>query len=310
MLLLSAFALLALPQAAPDLAARAPAQAFVAGLERVCPIYMKTDGLTVEDQAILGEELSQRAGTVGWLRQSDPSRTVHLDGSPGACVVVIAPPAGRAFDPAEGDAVMSDLGSRLSGSGWRRTSVENADEGQRGEAWTRADGTVDLAVASVREGVVGTLLSRNQPFDTDARIAARRAAAARPTDQAMLEALDSLCAVASTPAWAGVERGEILVRHAGDARLTVDYVLNGDCVVSARGEDAADVAAALMTRLSAPGSGWTLTHHAWMASNPNAGAAAHGIEANYRHADGREAVVLVGDDGEGEVQLQLWRPTP
>lgn len=308
MLILSALALLALPQAGPDPAARTPAEAFVAGLDRICPIYIKTDGMTAEDQAVLASEMEERVGALGVLRQADPSRTVQIQGSPGACVVMIAPPAGETFDPAAGAAVMDGLGARLSepGSGWRQTSSETSDDGHRGQAWTREDGTGDLTVAAIREGVVGTLLSRTPPFDTDGRIAARRAAAARPTDQAMLEALDSLCAVASTPAWAGVDQGEVLVRHAGDSRLTVDYVLNGDCTVSARGEDAADVGAALMARLDAPGSGWTLSHHAWMAPNPHAASGAQGVEANYRHADGREAVVILGG---GEVQLQLWRPT-
>jgi hypothetical protein len=312
MLILSALALLSAPQAGPDPAARTPAEAFVAGVERVCPIYIKTDGMTAEDEAVLASEMAERVGSLGVLRQADPSRTVRVQGAPGACVVMIAPPAGEAFDPAAGAAVMDGLGARLSepGSGWRRTSSETSEEGHRGQAWTREDGTGDLTVAAVSEGVVGTLLSRSLPFDTDSRIAARRAAAARPTDQAMLEALDSLCAVASTPAWAGVERGEVLIRHAGDSRLTVDYVLNGDCTVSAQGADAVAVGAALMAGLGAPGSSWTLSHHAWMAPNPYASAASasdvRGIEANYRHADGREAVVIVGD---GQVQLQLWRPT-
>lgn len=307
MLILSALALLSAPQAGADPAARTPAEAFVAGLERVCPIYMKSDGMTAGDQAVLASEMDQRVGALGVLRQADPSRTVRIEGVPGACVVVIAPPAGETFDPAAGAGVVDSLGARLAepGSGWRRTSSETSDEGYRGQAWTHEDGTRDLTVAAVPEGVVGTLLSRTSPFDTDSRIAARRAASARPTDQAMLEALDSLCAVAATPAWAGVDQGEVLVRHAGDSRLTVDYVLNGDCTVSARGEDAADVGAALMARLDAPGSGWTLSHHAWMAPNPYAASGAQGIEANYRHADGREAVVIVGD---AQVQLQLWRP--
>lgn len=305
-LLLAALAV-TLQTPAADPASRTPADAFVAAITRVCPIYLTANGLTAADEALLNAEMVERAGTIGVMRQAPGLPRIAIQAGPDACAVLPLPEdASTPPQPVTGDlgrAVQAWL--RDPASGW--TPAPTDDQAGR---YVSTDGLRELVLIDQSdEGGPMVLIqpvATSSQADVDARIAARRQATLRPTDQAMIEAVDTLCAVASTPAWATIDRGEVLIRHAGDSRLTVDYVLNGDCTVRAEGADAAAIAIPLENRLATPGSGWTRADHAWM-SSPGNGPSGSRIQANYRHDDGRELVIVQGDT---EVQAILWQAQP
>lgn len=305
---LLAVALIAMLQSSTgDPASRSPSDAFVAAISRVCPLYMAQGGVTPADEALLDAEMTERAGLVGVMRQGPNPTRIALSAGPDICAVLSLPEEAAAT-PATGtetlDKALQDW-LLAPASGWTLASTEDQPD-----RYLSADGQRTLLIINQPDD--GGLMVVIESFipdvaaNLDVRIEARRQAALRPTDQAMIEAVDTLCAVASMPAWATIDRGEVLIRHAGDSRLTVDYVLNGDCTVQAEGADAAAITTALETRLATPGSGWVRADHAWMSSSGN-GPSGSRIQANYRHDDGRELVIVPGDT---EVQAILWQAQP
>lgn len=292
---------------AADPASRTPADAFVAAITRVCPVYLTASGLTAADEALLNAEMVERAGTVGVMRQAPGLPRIAIQAGPDACAVLPLPEdASTPSQPVTGDlgrAVQAWL--RDPASGW--TPAPTDDQAGR---HLSTDGLRELVLIDQPDDggpmVLIQPVASSSQADVDARIAARSQATLRPTDLAMIEAIENLCAIAATPAWGSVEQGEVVLRHAGNSRLTVDYVLNGDCTVRAEGADVAAIATALGTRLATPGSGWTRADHAWMSSSGD-GPSGRRIQANYRHDDGRELVIVPGDT---EVQAILWQAQP
>jgi hypothetical protein len=297
---------LTLPQAG-DPSTRSPSEAFIAAIDRVCPIYMKSSGLTAADMVLLEAEMAMRAGVVGRMRQGAPPPQIMLQAGPDFCLVM-----GMGNDSTGSiGATRSELSDAATAwltsptSGW--TSTPSHDRPGR---YTSTDGRyILLLIDDAEENFPTVMIEAVTPsFLTDADIdsQARGQASARPTDQAILEAIDTLCAVAATSAWNTIDRGEVMIRHSGDSRLTVDYNSNADCTIRVVGEDAAAVAMALGQRLDALDSGWTRITHAWMTFS-DGGPMGREMQGNYGHNDGREFSIILD---EGEAQVILWQPKP
>ena len=302
-----AFALgLALPQGS-DPATRGPSDAFIAAIDRVCPIYMKHSGLTAADAALLEAEMSMRVGIMGTLRQGPTPHQIVIQGGPNSCLVV-----GVMDKDSDGSgaATAERTGTvrywlSTPASGWTPAPTDEQPERYIDTAGERTllldDQPDDDGVMVLIEAVTSFF-----PADADAGTDARWQASARPTDQAILEAIDTVCAIAGTPAWVTIDRGEVTIRHSGNSLLTVDYSSNADCTIRVVGEDAAAVAMALGNRLEVPGSGWTRITHAWMTFS-DGGPMGRELQGNYRHDDGREFSIILD---EGEAQAILWQPKP
>ncbi len=295
---------LALPQV-NNPSTRSPSEAFIAAIDRVCPIYMKSSGLTAADMVLLEAEMAMRAGVVGRIRQGAPPPQIMLQAGPDFCLVM-----GMGNDSTGSiGATRSELSDAATAwltsptSGWTSTPARG-----RPGRYTSTDSRYTLLLIDDPEESFPTVMIEavTPSFLTDADIdsQARGQASARPTDQAILEAIDTLCAVASTSAWNTIDRGEVTIRHAGNSLLTVDYNSNSDCTIRVVGENAAAVTTALGQRLDAPGSGWTRITHAWLTFS-NGGPMGREMQGNYRHDDGREFSIMLDA---GEAQVILWQP--
>lgn len=297
---------LALPQAA-DPATRSPSEAFIAAIDRVCPVYLKRDGLTAADTALLEAEMSMRAGIVGTLRQGPTPHQIMIQAGPDSCLVIGIMKQdrdGSGASTAEPTDTVKDW-LNTPASGWTPAPTDEQPERYIDAAGER---TLLLGDQPDDDGLMVFIEAVTSFFPADAHAStdAKWQASARPTDQAMVEAIDTVCAIAGTPAWVTIDRGEVIVRHSGNSRLTVEYGANADCTIRAVGEDAAAVAMALGTRLEAPGSGWTRITHAFMTSTEGR-SMGYDQQDNYRHDDGREFSIILD---EGEAQAILWQPRP
>lgn len=287
-----------------DPAARTTTEAFVSAIGRVCPIYMKIDGMTAADEAVLNAEMALRAGMVGYLKQGGSGPGIVIQAGPGSCLVMPMPNGASTTSTTDHDAQRVAILDWLQSpaSGW----TPSPTDGEPGR-YVSTDGLQTLIVVDEPdESSLMVLIQAVTPTlqnDLESRVEARRQADMRPTDEAMLDAVKTLCGLALTPAWSTIQSGEIVIRHAGESVLSVDYVQNGDCTVRATGQDAAAVSTALRARLEASGSGWTRANHAWMLVSVDPSDL--GIEANYRHDAGHELVVLLDV---GEAQAILWQP--
>lgn len=299
---------LTLPQAG-DPSTRSPSEAFIAAIDRVCPLYMKPNGLTAADIALLEVEMAMRGGMVGMLKQGSPPPEIMLQAGSDHCLVLSA--ADETADAPEPpstlltDAVKAWLSSP--DSGWTPAPTD-----EKPGRYLNSGGEHELLlIDQPDDGGAMVLIQALAPSvltDVDSRVEARKQASARPVDQAILEAINTLCAVAATPAWSAIDYGEIVIRHSGSGRLTVNYQPRGDCMVRAEGQNVSEIdeiAQAVAIRLEAPGSGWTRAEHAWMmpSGNPPIGP----VLANYRHDDGRELLFMMDETA---LQAILWQPHP
>lgn len=295
---------LALPQAG-DPSTRSPSEAFIAAIDRVCPVYLKRDGLTAADTTLLEAEMSMRVGIMGTLRQGPTPHQIVIQGGPNTCLVLGVTDKDRDGTGAAGAERTSTVRDWLNtpASGWTPAPTDEQPERYIDAAGERTlllhDQPDDDGVLVLIEAVTSFF-----PADADAHTDARWQASARPTDQAIVEAIDTVCAIAGTPAWVTIDRGEVTIRHSGDSVLTVDYNSNADCTIRVVGEDAAAVATALSHRLDAPDSRWTRITHAWMTFS-NGVSMGRELQGNYRHADGREFSIMLDAS---EAQAILWQP--
>ena len=183
---------LAFPQAG-DPSTRSPSEAVIAAIDRVCPVYLKRDGLTAADMVLLEAEMSMRVGIMGTLRQGPTPHQIALLGGPNTCLVagvMDKDSDDSGTGTAERTSTVRDWLSNPA-SGWTPAPTDEHPERYIDTAGERTlllgDQPDDDGIMVLIEAVTSFF-----PADADARNDDRWQASARPTDQAIVEAIDTV----------------------------------------------------------------------------------------------------------------------